>query len=658
MKKNSAPMLYHAIGDIPDDMIHEAHSEPPKRKRRLVMLIAASLAILLLIPTALLFSHMTSPAYRYRNHPYYALISSFLKKSEQDRLLAELDRDSFFELLSDALNFGVTKDEVQVSNRDDGAEITVSAPTLDNPFEITDNQVEGVLEADIIKRTKDRIYYLYGNVLTVYSIAGENSEPLGSLMISEQDGLSQFSATNLYLLGERIIIEGVEYEKTADGDYSPYTALISLSCEALEGEKKPQFDKLSVEGGLLSTRLTADSLLIMTAIRQYGEVDLESESFLPQYEENGSVIAMAPDKISVSELPSGAEYTAVYLCDLETLKVKDSHALLGTPQAQYVSGGTVYLSSVQNVLAMDEKGDPVRFEGTSGKYLNEITTSYVEGIRYTKDGFEVLGGVTLEGRIKDQYSMDEYEGVLRVAVTNVERHHCLTSFGNRIDGQLTETNASLYLVSGDTFEVISSALKFAPEGESVQSVRFDDTLAYICTALIATMTDPVYRFDLSDPRRISSVDTGTIEGYSTSLITMKNGDLLGIGYGEDRTVLKLEVYRKNGAALESVALYEEDHCYFPEDYKCYYINREAGYIGIALYDTADERDGETYYGQKTVYRLFSYDGETLTVLKDVMIAEREYGLREIRGFVDGDYLYVLSDMRLLVKPLGEDVITE
>ena len=657
MKQTKKPMLYDALADIPEAYLDEAEELKHKTRRpSKTALIAAALAILLLIPTVLLFAHITSPAYRYRNHPYFAVISSLLSQEEQTKLLKSYRQKSFWEQLD---RIFYTQEWIGVDdapssptdgdlNYDEGATVTQSGTVKGDPsFEITDNQVNGILEADVIKRTETHIFYLAENTLTVYTIEGENSQKVSEFTLNAHPDLDGISFVNLYIEKGTLLFEGVSYEGSII-----YTDLTRIPLEnCLTGKLPEKLPTARVEGYLLSTRLADHALLVLTEARRHDPLDVEIENFLPYYRDEEGYTAISPDKITVPDAPSGIHYTTAYLLDSESLAVKDEHALLGTPSAQYVSENALYLVSEYTVLDTEKNGDPTVHEVMGNRYLREATTSYIESIRYTKDGFEVLGGVTLEGSVKNQYSMDEYEGILRVAVTNEETWHQLKPLGNRFEKSVFEKSASLYLVSLDSFEVISSANKFAPIGESVQSVRFDHTLGYICTAEVKTFTDPVYRFDLSDPYRISSLDTGTIDGYSTSLVELAGGDLLGIGYGENRDSLKLEVYRKSETSLESVTSFVIDGCLFTENYKAYYINREASLFGIPTYIFKNTVNGVTYYPNKLCYLLFHYDGTSLSPIVTVPIGPT-YEYDTARGFVDGIYLYTLTSEGLTVTPIS------
>ena len=102
--------------------------------------------------------------------------------------------------------------------------------------------------------------------------------------------------------------------------------------------------------------------------------------------------------------------------------------------------------------------------------------------------------------------------------------------------------------------MVAKVERFAPKGETVRSVRFDGDYAYVCTAI--QLTDPVFFFDLSDLSNITYKDTGTISGFSTSLVDLGDGFLMGIGVGSLSTTLKVEIYVEGEQGVESYCSYE------------------------------------------------------------------------------------------------------
>ena len=264
---------------------------------------------------------------------------------------------------------------------------------------------------------------------------------------------------------------------------------------------------------------------------------------------------------------------------------------------------------------------------------------------YGEEGFENLGSVSVEGTVKNQYSLDEYGGILRV-VTTLGSNNIYFSEGeiNVVDGSLdmsnvvmiqtAVSNAALYCIDLETFEIVAEVSGFAPDGESVESVRFDGTKAYVCTAEVITFSDPVYFFNLSDLNNITYTDTGVIEGYSSSLVDFGENTLLGIGYGDNRLTFKIEVYAENGNKVESLCAYERSGFGFSEDYKSYFIDRENGLVGLAVSD-------QTTGVLKFRYILLAYNGYELVEIKNVLF-DSYVDIAFARAALADDYFYILA----------------
>ena len=99
--------------------------------------------------------------------------------------------------------------------------------------------------------------------------------------------------------------------------------------------------------------------------------------------------------------------------------------------------------------------------------------------KFRIDGMNIgyAGSGRVKGHLLNQFSMDEYEGNLRVATT------------------VWEEGNNLFVLDG-SLNVIGSVTGLA-KGETIYSVRFMGDKGYIVT--FRTM-DPLFVFDLSDPR--------------------------------------------------------------------------------------------------------------------------------------------------------------
>ena len=248
--------------------------------------------------------------------------------------------------------------------------------------------------------------------------------------------------------------------------------------------------------------------------------------------------------------------------------------------------------------------------------------------------------------------MDEYNGILRVVTTtnHVVRMENSDGRGNTwmqvVTDERTGTSANLYCVDIATGEVVASVEHFAPVGETVESVRFDGNAAYVCTAVVVTMTDPVFFFDLSDLSNITYTDTGVIEGYSTSLINLGEGFLLGIGQGNGWETVKVEVYEQDptaGTGVASVDAWVMEPARYSTEYKSYFIDRENNLVGLPI---------TTNGGMQ--YVLLHFDTYKLNVVAQFKINETL--LDNVRATMIDGYLYVLHGSWLIVRAVDPSAV--
>ena len=84
----------------------------------------------------------------------------------------------------------------------------------------------------------------------------------------------------------------------------------------------------------------------------------------------------------------------------------------------------------------------------------------------------------------------------------------------------------------------------------------------MCTSI--EMSDPVFFFDLSDLNNITYKDTGTIEGFSTSLVNFGDGYLLGIGR-ESWSTFKAEIYTEADSGVEAFCSFVQENANYSTD---------------------------------------------------------------------------------------------
>lgn len=490
--------------------------------------------------------------------------------------------------------------------------------------EVTDNQVAGVVEADLFKRSDKYLYHLHQNTLNVYSIAGEDSKLLDSeanVMEDMHMGAGKYSNTQMYLSQDckRVILITDGYRAS---NKESYVVIRSFNVE--DPENIVADGHLLVSGAGISSRMVDGNLLLISKFRVRSNKDFSDEStFLPQVGTMDAMQSVAAEDIIAPDQLSSTQYTVVTKIDGNELKLLDTAAFLSYSDEIYVSNSRIFATRGYSATKQEDN--------------QTITTTMtqISAISYAGETMEYEGSVEIEGAVKNQYSMDEYEGILRV-VTSTNRSITEEENGYNIRF-LTKNNVNLYCISLQDYQIAASIIGFAPEGETAESVRFDKNSAYVCTAEVITLTDPVYFFDLSDLNDITWKDTGTIDGYSTSLINFGEEYLLGIGYNEERG-LKIEAYVESANGVISLASYEPK-AMFSEEYKSYFIDRENQLLGIAM--TPYE------YGSHQ-YVLLLFNGYKFIEVAKVDV---EGNLDDIRSTIIDGYLYILDNDLQVVKVL-------
>lgn len=572
------------------------------RRNKIVISVCSCAAALVLVFGLVLF--LPFPAHNvaaYRNSEYYSLICKLDEldasqrpyKNNFDRLTASVG--DFFDNFACGSAKGDAGEAPPSSD-----DMNTSADPNGNYEEVTNNQVNGVIEGDLFKRTDKNIYYLSCDNenyrLDVYPLAGMSTKKSAQIMIAPDKNMRfavYSSRRELFLSADG----GAAFVITPSYDKKNgilYTAVIGID---LAGETPTETGRVYVSGDHVTSRLVNGKLLLVSNfnVKQFKYSD--EKLFLPQTGALNSLKSVPMDNIVIPDDAQATRYTVLCSVDTGTLEVTGSAAFLSYSQEVYVSENHIY--TTYSHTRKDESGYTIF-------WTNDTLVSCVA---YTP-AFELKGSIDVEGRLNDRYSMDEHDGVFRI----------FTTTRNVLTGR---NNASLFCYSLEDFSMIASVRNFAPDGETVRSARFRGDTAYVCTAI--QLTDPVFAFDLSDYENITSTDTGTISGYSLYLIPFSDDSLLGIGVG-DNGALKLEIYDDTGDGILSLARYETINYNFASEFKSYHIDKEYGTVGLTVYD---------YDTNKYTYFLWQYDGYRFTQPEKIVLATQDEP-NETRGtIVDG-----------------------
>ncbi len=623
MKKEN---WFKALNLADDKYVNEANPDVKvkhnSRKKLIMSLVAAAACLTLMMCNLWLFlpfKNTPPDVSQYSDSEYYEIIQKLnLLTWEESKY------KNNFEILkvnlSNKLDFLAKEDSAGYDNEYiysiDG---DISGGADGTYKEVTDNQVEGIVEADRIKRSDKHIYYLDNQTLRVFSIAGIDSMELGHIDLFDYKYYYQYK-WEFYLSKDcKTVTVIMQYY---DGDRQPNISVIAL--DVSDPANITEKNRVEITGSYMSSRMTEGKLLLLTEfVFNKKDIDFDDEStFLPQINTGDGMKTIPANGITSPDEINNTRYTIVMKLDENTLNLEGTAAYLSYSEDVYVSKDHIFLT---HVFADIKKGD-------DGKKIRNSMTE-ISCLTYGGSIFEKKGSATVRGYVKDQWSMDEYEGILRVVTTTNATTVSESSYRNgqsiSADALVIATgnsNASLYCVDLKTFKVVASVEDFAPPREKVQSVRFDKDTAYVCTSI--EMSDPVFFFDLSDINNITYKDTGTIEGFSTSLVNFGNGKLLGIGRGSWRS-LKVEIYEETKDEVVGFCKYEFEGAGYSPVYKSYYIDRENQLVGLGIRVNGDTR-----------YIVLYFDGYDLIEVANIPLNGDVNFQRGV--YVDG-YMYMFGE---------------
>ncbi|QDT08134.1 beta-propeller domain-containing protein [Planctomycetes bacterium K23_9] len=133
---------------------------------------------------------------------------------------------------------------------------------------------------------------------------------------------------------------------------------------------------------------------------------------------------------------------------------------------------------------------------------------------------ELVAQGSVPGTLKNSFSLDEYDGHLRIATENAWRFGPAEGFGS-----------SVYVLqqSENELDIVGAATGLAP-GESIYAVRFAGERGYVVTF---RRVDPLFVLDLSEPTDPQVKGELKVPGYSQYLHVLSDTHILGVGRDAD-----------------------------------------------------------------------------------------------------------------------------
>ena len=518
-------------------------------------------------------------------------------------------------------------------------------------------RTEGVDETDMIRTDGKYIYvlnhrtdYYYGYYryyFVDYAGSGDVRDPqtlkliapnggdmavAGEYMLTQPENIDEKTKktrafTGFYLYGDRVILTGTEtritegevgYNEEEQGwdlgtDYDVEYLSVVLILDCSDPANITPVKELYYDGYLNDTRLIGDRLLTVSGFTPDAE-NFNAEdytTFVPRAGEDGCYLPM--DRIMV-ENDSSSSYVVVSVTALENAYDTRSVAVLGGSGGLYVSENNLYCYGTW-------------YEETSGgDYQDYLCLSKVDVSGY--DPVYKATGKYKGVNLFDSYSIDEYNGYVRMAVQSWGRWDALNTF---IPAK------SYVVVLDEALSVVGQSKSFG-EDENIRSVRFSGDTGYVVTFL---NTDPLFVFDLSDPANPVIKGEAKLPGYSAYMHPAGDGYMLGVGYDGTETGLngdgKISLFDvsdpENPMEVDRILL--KNGC-FDTDYKSFITKDGNGFI--VTFSTWSDDYSESGCG--AVY--FTVENGAITVVSRSEVLHSAYGQRAL--FIGNElYLYTRWD---------------
>lgn len=205
-----------------------------------------------------------------------------------------------------------------------------------------------------------------------------------------------------------------------------------------------------------------------------------------------------------SPLSDGTSLLSLLSLDMVDNRPLQASSLISRAGASYASGNAYYVA-----VSQQPRGG-YWYEG-----VDEHEASIVHKFAIAANGNVYAASGVVKGRVLNQFSMDEYAGHLRIATTS---------------GYLPspDVHSTLSILQADGHKLVQRGqVDEIAKTEDIRSVRFLGKRGYVVTF---KKTDPLFVFDLADPKAPKIVGELKIPGFSTYMHPLDDNHLLAIGF--------------------------------------------------------------------------------------------------------------------------------
>ena len=514
---------------------------------------------------------------------------------------------------------------------------TNSKSTSEESYSTTNVQVENVDEADMVKTDGDYIYYVANK--KVYIVKAKELTVVSEIEYNEET--EKLYPREIYVYGNKMVVigNGYEYKENSnryetdetDETVRDYTSVRARYMSKaivydISNKNEPKQTRVvSLDGSYVSSRMIGENLYFISekSVSYYDK--LEDDELLPVIKDSQS--SEETKKIDCTEIAyfedtKSYSYMIVAGFNINNKEAVNTETFFGASSNIYASEKNLYVTqSIYN--------DGFIYKGTK----NII---YKFNLDDSKIKLQCKGEV--KGYLNNQFSMDEYEGNLRIATTSRDNK--------------TSSN-QLYVLDENLQEI--GKIEDLAKGEKIYSVRFIGKVGYIVTF---EQIDPLFVIDLSNPSNPVVKGQLKIPGYSSYLHPYDETHIIGIGYntksngygGVVNANMKMSMFDvsdlENPKEMFNVDI-GDDYVYsqIKSNHKALFYNKDKNLIGFPI----KNRSESTYKNELVIFKINLENGfEEYAKIEQ----ENNYKNNIDRAIYIGEVLYTLSDAKIVSYDLN------
>ena len=572
---------------------------------------------------------------------------------------------------------GASTDSMEASRSEEpiDPEFGVDDSSDKGDYSTTNTQEELVDEADIVKTDGTCIYALdsKGNLRIV--------DAASMKLLGEIKGEASADYKEMYVDGEclQLIRQQEEYVTYKGSLNLPSTDKGDEADTEDDTEENAEDSSNTADSTTNGVRTSYSMPVTTVSVETYDISNKEHPKKTGTYQQDGSYLSSRRNGgrlyLFTSYSPdtgNDADQIQYYVPRSGLEYISYDHIYLPTPEEDFSYNGKVFLvagavspeqpAQATDIMAVVSSANTFYVSADNIYSATEIWNDKETRTEITRIGYEsgeFTDGATgsVRGELNNNFSMDEYDGNLRVVTT---------AGGWDEDYSEYSRDNNLYILDS-TLKTIGKIENLA-ENEEIKSARFMGKTGYFVTY---RNTDPLFAVDLSDPENPKVTGELKITGFSEYLHFYGDNQLLGIGWETDPDTgnvsgMKCSMFDLSDPTdikeTDRFILKDVSFCDALENYRAILASPKKNLFGFAygIYgNTNDAYDlKENFY-----YGLFSYsekEGFSPEVYLNINNSElfdddmsyQDY--RRVRGVYVGDLFYLVTEKGIASYDMQKD----